>query len=352
MGLGLVQRHGEAVDAGLGEAVSLLEAHAALTVGALHRFRAGRAAGDGPTHAAQVGRDEGRVVGHHLVHGRDQEQHGGAGLARQPQVVAGVEGALERDARAEVEQRHGEGVVGGVEAGGGLHHAVVIAQTPRHDGVDSVVEALPVGLHGALGQPGGAAREQDHLDVLGVERRRLGRGRRRRQQRLVVVERYRGDAEGGGHVEVLGIGEHQAGPHIGGDGARLGRRQAVVEGGVDGAGLGGGEQQVEVGDVVERQDRHPVALADAAACQQAGQPLGAAVHLGVVVPAPLPVDGRARRGELGAAAGDVEDHGSVSGGGALAADRKGLGAHAAQTVAGERAAGEVVPQRRQMAFHT
>src|SRR5690606_197432 len=73
---------------------------------------------------------------------------------------------LHDHAGPEVQERDGEGVDGRVEAGRRLDHAVVVTQAPAHDGVNGVVEALAVGLHGALGQAGRAAGQQDHLRVL------------------------------------------------------------------------------------------------------------------------------------------------------------------------------------------
>ena len=301
---------GEAVHAGFGEAVALLEADAAGREGVAERQRARRAARDGPPDAPQVGAGEVRVLREHLEHGRHHEEQGGAELVDQAEVGPGIEARHEGDAGAERVERGGERVDGGVETGRRLHGQVVVAQPPGEDGGGGVGGLLPVREHGALGAAGGPAGEQDHLGVLGAD---AGGGGRFgvAEPGLVVLERDRRYAQAARQRGVRRIVQEQARPQVLDHGAQLHGAEARVERRVHDGRLGGRQPQVEVRQVVVGEDRDPVEALDPQRVEAPGEAFRAALHDAVAGPAAAPVDGRAVGGDRGAEARDVEGHGAA-----------------------------------------
>ena len=276
--------------AGLGHAPALDQRHAARRPAFEDGERAGRAADAGDPQPREVGALELRMLHHELVGRRHAEEVGDA-ERRVGDVVerqAGLEGAHDQDRAAGMQ--HGIGVA--VEAAGMEqrqdHELHGLRRDQRRDAeVDGVPEHHAVGDDRALGMAGGARGVHDHADV--VVRQRHGRRHRRarRQRALVGAVGSSGSISSRFFDSAVAccakrlVVDQQLGRRIAQDVLELRHGEPPVERQHDRAEPPAGELQLEVFRAVGRQQRHAVALADALRRQPAGEPVGAAVQLGV-----------------------------------------------------------------------
>jgi hypothetical protein len=109
--------------------------------------------------------------------------------------------------------------------------------------------------------------------------------RRAGQPVLVGIQPLHRAVKAAGQRGMARIHQQQGRAHIVGELLLFLRAQAVIEGGVDEPELGCGQQQIEMGEMVQRQDADAIAPAHPRSLQAACQARGALVQLRVIQPA-------------------------------------------------------------------
>ncbi len=183
--------HAKAVGAHLGEAVTLAKDPALgrqPLLGQLGRQR--RPAADEKAHVAEIGFGKARVIHEHPVDGRHAQDHRALLVEDGLKDGIPVKGAEQQNPPADVKERRQKGEQpSGVEKGREHRRNVALVQPPTGDGIETVVEDLPVGDHGSFGQPRRARGVEDGIGVVGVQGRARWLGRVGCVQAGIIVQR-------------------------------------------------------------------------------------------------------------------------------------------------------------------